>query len=134
MKSAARFQQWTVSSALADFSADRLSLRMPASLTDRLRVVVNGVDVKAFHRRTPAACDAQLHVMFVGRVIPEKGPDVLIDALARMQRTDIRLTLVGSKGLTVRAAERVRAEAASNGGPTGGSRPLCGQHCQAAPA
>jgi glycosyltransferase involved in cell wall biosynthesis len=85
---------------VSDFLADRLSLRMPASLTDRLRVVVNGVDVNAFHPRTPAARDAQLHVMFVGRVIPEKGPDVLIDALARMQRTDIRLTLVGSKGFS----------------------------------
>lgn len=93
-----------VSEALAEQTAAFL----PRSLRDRLRVVHNGVDVEAFRREgaTPAeretapAGSGPLHVVFVGRMIPDKGADVLVDALVRLDRPDIRLTLVGSSGFS----------------------------------
>lgn len=83
-----------VSAHLANELAEHLS----PSLRDRVRVVPNGVDFAAFRRpRTTRESDL-LRVVFVGRMIPEKGPHVLVEALRRLNRPDIRLTLIGSAG------------------------------------
>lgn len=102
-----------VSDALADQSASHL----PRRLRERIRVVRNGVDFQAFHRETPLRRSGPLKVVFLGRMTPDKGADVLVDAVVKLARPDIHLTLIGSSGFNasdpLTAFEReVRANAA----------------------
>lgn len=82
-----------VSGALAEQTADHL----PARLRDRLRVVPNGVDTARFSPRADPARGERLRVLFVGRMIPDKGADVLVDAAALLGRDDVEVTVVGSQ-------------------------------------
>jgi glycosyltransferase involved in cell wall biosynthesis len=90
----------TVSNSLAD----QLAKHMPPSHRDRLRVVRNGVDVETFKPRASPGRTESLEVFFIGRMIRDKGPDVLIEALLRLGRRDIRLTIVGASDFDPRAA------------------------------
>lgn len=85
---------------VSDALAGELSDRLPPGLRPLLRVVRNGVDVDAFRRRTPLERVGPLRVVFVGRMIPDKGADVLVEAVKRLGRPDIDLTLVGSSGFS----------------------------------
>jgi glycosyltransferase involved in cell wall biosynthesis len=84
--------------------ADRTRAALPGRLAERARVVPNGVDCARFSPATkgePALSvprDAPLRVVFVGRMIREKGPDVLIRAARRLGRADVEFLLVGSQG------------------------------------
>ncbi|GIG24546.1 glycosyltransferase family 4 protein [Cellulomonas denverensis] len=102
-----------VSAALAQQTTDRL----PSSLHDRVRVVPNGVDTGRFHPRDDPGRGDRLRVLFVGRMIPEKGADVLVDAVTRLGRADLDLTLVGSRNFDAAAGpggyERDLARAAA---------------------
>jgi glycosyltransferase involved in cell wall biosynthesis len=89
-----------VSGALAEQTAAHLR---PA-LRDRLRVVPNGVDTTRFAPRADPARGDRLRVVFVGRMIPDKGADVLLEAVARLDRDDVELTLVGSQNFDAGAA------------------------------
>ncbi|NNC11864.1 glycosyltransferase family 4 protein [Planctomonas sp. JC2975] len=88
-----------VSAALADQMSDSL----PAELRERIAVVHNGIDTGLFRPRDDLERRDELRVVFVGRVIPEKGPDVLLEALCRLQRTDVRATIVGTSGFSAEA-------------------------------
>ncbi|WP_165307667.1 glycosyltransferase family 4 protein [Agromyces binzhouensis] len=96
----------SVSRALAAQLKDSL----PSSLADRVHVVGNGVDVERFRpaddlgRRSDADATRTLRVAFVGRVIPEKGPDVLLRAAKLLSRDDVEFTVVGSHGFARDAA------------------------------
>ncbi len=83
-----------VSSWLAQQEAERV----PKRLHNRVHVVHNGVDAEAFRRVGALERGELLTVMFVGRMIRDKGADVLVEAVARLGRPDIRLVLVGSAG------------------------------------
>lgn len=85
-----------VSEALADQMASRLS----RSVREKVRVVHNGVDFATFRRDRPVDRSGPLQVVFVGRMIPEKGADVLVDAVLRLDRPDVHLVLVGSSGFS----------------------------------
>ena len=87
-----------VSTALAATTADQL----PRSLRDRVAVVRNGVDAAAF-ASGPRPERSTLRVVFIGRTIWDKGPDVLVDAVARLARPDIELCVVGSTGFSAHA-------------------------------
>ncbi|MFF1529913.1 glycosyltransferase family 4 protein [Cellulomonas sp. NPDC058312] len=105
-----------VSGALAEQTADHL----PATLRDRLRVVPNGVDTTRFAPRADPARGERLRVTFVGRMIRDKGADVLLDALALLGRDDVEVTLVGSQNFDAGAApspfeREVAAKAAALG-------------------
>lgn len=65
-------------------------------------VVRNGVDTDRFRPRDATREDNDPLVLFVGRVIPEKGPDILVRAARRLHRTGrrFRLRIVGSKGFS----------------------------------
>jgi len=88
-----------VSDSLAAQTADRL----PPSLHPRIRVVRNGVDAAAFRRDREPGAELPLRVAFVGRMQPEKGAAVLVDALRRLDRDDLRLRIIGSQGFDPRA-------------------------------
>ncbi|MRX43676.1 glycosyltransferase family 4 protein [Agromyces kandeliae] len=90
----------SVSHALAAQLRDSL----PSSLAERIHVVGNGVDVERFHPdgdpdgRSGPDTARPLRVAFVGRVIREKGPDVLLRAARRLARPDVEFVVVGSHG------------------------------------
>lgn len=89
---------------VSDSLAERTRASLPARLAERVRVVPNGIDCERFTPATdgerPAAIagDPRLRVVFVGRMIAEKGPDVLIRAAERLGRPDLEVLLVGSHG------------------------------------
>lgn len=86
-----------VSEALAEQTAAFL----PDALHSRLRVVRNGVDAAAFARPGHARRGDVLRIAFIGRMIPDKGADILLEAVRRLDRPDIHLTLVGASGFDV---------------------------------
>jgi len=60
---------------------------------ERITVVQNGVDHDRFHPGVPPSSTAPPLVLFVGRLIANKGPDVLVEAL----------TILSDKGVAFRA-------------------------------
>jgi glycosyltransferase involved in cell wall biosynthesis len=83
-----------VSAALANSMSGPLS----SSLQEKIRVVRNGVDCVMFRPSHKKQRVDVVNVMFVGRMIHDKGADLLIEALRSVNRTDLSLTLVGSAG------------------------------------
>ncbi|MET0302546.1 MAG: glycosyltransferase family 4 protein [Microbacteriaceae bacterium] len=83
-----------VSGALAEITAGRL----PSALADRIRVVENGVDTTTFHPAAEPSTGSRLRVMFLGRMIPDKGADVLLKAAGLLDRDDLEIIVVGSAG------------------------------------
>lgn len=84
--------------------AERTRSALPTTLADRVRVVRNGIDCERF---SPSASEgdaesvhreAPLRIVFVGRMIPEKGPDLLIRAAEQLGRSDLEFLLIGSHG------------------------------------
>ncbi len=72
---------------------------------DRFITIANGVDLRQFRKEreqpvAPPAPDAPLRILFVGRVSPEKGTHVAIEAFkkVRQQRSDVVLDIVGPLG------------------------------------
>ena len=85
--------------------AEQTAPHLPRSLRDRLRVLHNGVDARAFAApegaeasRTPDS--SSLRVLYVGRVVPDKGVHVLVDAVSRLPHLDLRLQVIGSGGFS----------------------------------
>jgi glycosyltransferase involved in cell wall biosynthesis len=61
------------------------------------RVVYNGVVGPATATPARRALDGELRLVYVGRLSPRKGPDVLIEAMARARHSQmVTLTLVGA--------------------------------------
>jgi glycosyltransferase involved in cell wall biosynthesis len=101
--------------------ADRIGSRVSLSVAARIRVVENGVDTMTFQPGgAPRA--AALRVMFVGRIVADKGPDVLLRAARLLGRGDVEIVMVGSQGFDAGAElspyeRELRALAASVPGP-----------------
>ncbi|MGH9102495.1 MAG: glycosyltransferase family 4 protein [Acidimicrobiales bacterium] len=90
---------------VSEFIADRLVHRAGVRLPS-VKPVLNGVDTEMFRPadrplgEPPGDPEAPL-VLFVGRVKPEKGPDLLIRAAVRLRdRCQFRLRIVGSSGFS----------------------------------
>lgn len=86
---------------VSDWLADRLARHVPEHAA-KIVPVGNGVDLERF---APVAVDrggqSTERLLFVGRISPEKGVHVLLDAFARLapRRPRLRLELVGEPGL-----------------------------------
>ncbi|GAB6939791.1 glycosyltransferase family 4 protein [Isoptericola variabilis] len=80
---------------VSDFLAERTAARLPVTLHGRVATVPNGVDTTFFSPDGHEPGEV-LSIVFVGRMVREKGPDLLLDALARLGRADLRATLVGT--------------------------------------
>jgi glycosyltransferase involved in cell wall biosynthesis len=83
---------------VSEYTAARASARLPRHLHDVIRVVPNGVDRPDGDLPRRGISD-QLRVVFLGRVIPEKGPHVVVEAVSHLQKC-IHLTVVGSAGFS----------------------------------
>ena len=73
----------TAEQLAGDFNVDR----------DRIRIVVPGTDDAP---RSPGSSGPACRIVSVGTLIPRKGHDVLLRALARLYDLDWQLTIVGS--------------------------------------
>ena len=80
------------------------SLGVPES---KITVVPNGVDTSDFRPRARHAANAVPRVAFVGRIIPNKGPDILVRALADLARTGVAFdAVIVGEGPSRRALEK----------------------------
>jgi len=75
---------------------------LPKRLGERVHTVGNGVDAAQFRPaeteiRAPSP-ERPLRVMFVGRMVREKGADVLVKAANSLARSDLEFVFVGSEG------------------------------------
>jgi glycosyltransferase involved in cell wall biosynthesis len=87
---------------VSDHLADQVRDRLPPSLRERVATVHNGVDTAAFALpRVPRS--GPLRVVYVGRVIPDKGVHVLLDAVTRLGRDGVEVTVVGRPGFDAAA-------------------------------
>ncbi len=86
------------------FLAVQTRSRLPRTLAQRVHAVGNGVDCSQFTPRNEGTGNERLRVLFVGRMIPQKGPDILLSAAATLERDDIEFVLVGSRGFDRNAA------------------------------
>lgn len=83
--------------------AEQTRAHLPRSLADRVHIVGNGVDCTQFVPATRSAT-TPVRVLFVGRMIRDKGADVLLRAAALLDRDDIEILIVGSSGFDAHAA------------------------------
>jgi len=80
--------------------------QLPRRLADLVRVVHNGADVDRFHPADPSGVDRggddhdarAVRVLFIGRMIPDKGADVLVRAAAMLHDPRLEVVIVGSAG------------------------------------
>lgn len=82
--------------------AERTRERLPATLRAGVHVVGNGVDTAQFHPDGHRS-DGPLRVMFMGRVIPDKGADVLLRAVQRLDAGGLEVLVVGRPGFAADA-------------------------------
>ena len=68
--------------------------------------ILNGVDLSA-ERMPPPEPRRQRHLVFVGRLNPQKNPEFLMDVLARLLRLPWRLTFIGDGPLMGAVRERI---------------------------
>lgn len=60
----------------------------------RMKLIYNGIHYKS--DETKSGDNADIHLLYVGRLDYQKGFDVLLKAFAEVERTDLKLTVVGS--------------------------------------
>lgn len=83
--------------AVSSWLADRLQARLPRRLRHRVLALVNGVDTQAF--TVPDRPERETaRILFLGRVVPQKGPDLLLESLTRLRPRPFEVRIVGSQG------------------------------------
>jgi colanic acid/amylovoran biosynthesis glycosyltransferase len=98
---------------ISDFARSQLMSLCPPSRWQRLRVVHVGIPVEQFTRTTPQALPGPgARILYIGRLVPEKGQAVLLEAIAELVRRghDVTATLAGEGSLRPeleRMAERL---------------------------
>lgn len=85
---------------VSEFITNRFRQRFPGA-ADRCITVHNGVDPNRFHPLPVNTRDVSPRILYVGRISPEKGVQVLLEAFASVVRAhpDCQLDIVGMPGL-----------------------------------
>lgn len=108
----------TLASAAAILTGSRHTMgEIPAAYRDKtIYLPENAVDPDRFARRAaPGSTGLPLRACFVGRLVPYKGPDMLIEAAAPLLKAgDLRLEVIGDGPMM--AALRAQAAAAGVAG------------------
>ena len=80
----------------------RITASEAPAMADKLHVVLNGVNTETFKPPATPPANTEPVVMFVGRMIEEKGARILIEAAkhALLENIPFKLKIVGSQGFT----------------------------------
>jgi glycosyltransferase involved in cell wall biosynthesis len=85
----------------SQFIANDLTLRL-GQKSPKIKVVYNGVDMGKFlpGQSTVGNVGRILRILFIGRMVPQKGPDLLLKAAQLVHRKGVpfKLRMVGSRG------------------------------------
>jgi glycosyltransferase involved in cell wall biosynthesis/N-acetylmuramoyl-L-alanine amidase len=83
--------------ALTDAVAAAARRDLGPQVSAKLQVIPRGVDLDRFPALTPAPTSPQLRLVSVGRLVPQKGHDTVVQALARLRARGVpaSLTIVG---------------------------------------
>jgi glycosyltransferase involved in cell wall biosynthesis len=94
-----RIQQADLVIGCSEFITHNIRQQFPP-LASRCHTVWNGVDPQRFNRRDRATESSTQNLLFVGRISPEKGTHILLQAFEKIVTVypNARLTLVGSIG------------------------------------
>ncbi|WP_432507646.1 glycosyltransferase [Kineococcus arenarius] len=100
---------------ISDFCRAQLMRHSDPGHWDKLHLVRMGVDADRFadaSAERAARAPGPLRVLFVGRLVPEKGPSVLLDAIAQLRRRAaadaVQARIVGAGPLESELRRRVR--------------------------
>jgi glycosyltransferase involved in cell wall biosynthesis len=105
-KSLARSYLGRASKWIATSELEREDLRSAGIPADKVLLRLNGIDVKefktmprfgAFRKKAGISSDERI-ILFLGRLIPRKGADLLIEALPHIGDDKIKLVIAGPEG------------------------------------
>ena len=87
----------------SQFMADALQQRLSVR-SERIFAVVNGVDPERFQPRAEPLEEEIPTVLFIGRVLPDKGPDLLLKAAQKVYgpRRKFKVRIVGSSNFNAK--------------------------------
>lgn len=110
---AAKVRSASAVACITDFTRSQLMRLVDPAEWPKLQLVPMSVDVDRFAPPIPArAHNGALRVLFVGRLVPEKGPSVLVDALHSLSReVEVEARIAGSGPLF----EELQADIRSRG-------------------
>jgi glycosyltransferase involved in cell wall biosynthesis len=85
---------------VSDYVTRRARARFP-QFESKMHTIGNGVDVTRFQPGKERPAEDPVHLLFVGRISPDKGVHFLIDAFNALvrERPDVQLTIVGKPGM-----------------------------------
>ncbi len=85
----------TCSAYIREWTAQKYGIPL-----DKFSVVHSGVDLGAFYPRPGYTAPSEtLRTLFIGRIDPNKGPDIAADAVGVLQREGLSITLTVAGGL-----------------------------------
>ena len=112
---------------------ERIATTRDGARADKVRVIPNGCDSQIFRLRDRLAARSELGVapeatllLFVGRLVPEKGLRELLEAMAilRRSREGIRLAIVGDGPMRAEIGAKIRDTMSNNAALLGAMDPL----------
>jgi glycosyltransferase involved in cell wall biosynthesis len=92
--------------AETNWSRDLLATRCPESATKMVRVY-NGIDLSRFAVPESRCADGTIRLLSVGRLVPFKGFEILIDACVELQEPDVHCEIIGEGPLRAELEARV---------------------------
>jgi colanic acid/amylovoran biosynthesis glycosyltransferase len=127
---AEKVERADVVACISDYARSQLMKRVDSAHWDKLRIVHCGLrEVEAGPPAPPSGpAGRRLRVLSVGRLVADKGPEILLEAVAavRARGLDVELTLVGDgplrERLVARAVQDDLAGAVTLTGPLGVDR------------
>jgi glycosyltransferase involved in cell wall biosynthesis len=99
---AAKLESASFVVCISDFARSQLMALCHPDRWSRLRVIHVGIPVGQFTRATPPPSPgAGNRILYIGRLVPEKGQTVLLEAVAELARRDldVEVTLAGDGAL-----------------------------------
>jgi glycosyltransferase involved in cell wall biosynthesis len=96
---------WRGAAAVVANSQGLAELARKSAGDTPIRMIANGVDTQRFQPAVDTLHDGPVRLLFVGRVVRQKGLDVLLDALSRLPDTaSFELTIIGDGPLRAELA------------------------------